>query len=795
MGKWAFPVILIAVGLALILTSCIRDDAEIPAPPVGTRVTLSVQVPGGSKPAEEAGADFDGDGNGQPGTRAMPADESRIDEVYVLLFHPGGTFEGAYPGSAPQNHPSVPGRRTFTVTLPEGNFDVMVIANSLSHITAAGLTAGMTRAQVSAALTMRQTGKWGVAGSDLFPFWGELKNVVLQKNGTLGVIPLNRAVAKIDIVSSDAVKNDFTLQTVSVYHWQRDMALIPDEGTMQGDEVTKATRTGSVLDLIPASGKITYSGGDITGGGISSKIYLNETPNPGSGDFPVIPCIVIGGQLTGETGIRYYRIDLSTVEVDGTRKYRDLLRNHHYSLTLRDLLTNGSDTEEEAYESTAIEIETDIQQWEEGEMKNIIIDGEYWLRVDPAEFELAREAHEAGPDSRAERFTPDDYFFEIESNTSWSIDPAAIEYSPSGQSDWFDLNHWSGSAGLTDMEMYVTENTSGGNRVAVFTVAAGTIRYKVKVTQTVEAMVRIKVTVLESENYPDNITSYGYISTPGMERNFHLLVEWYPESYDCNVQVVVIGPPLEFITGYGIESTTLQGGRKLYEIKLKPFEEGDFDTQQMTCKSMTSFVQFTVGNQSELVSLWHRVTDVRLEKNVYRLDLLEKLNFFLNVNQEVVSVDDPYDILSAETKQMLLGFNTGWSSGYINRNVGSMTRDLTMGDPAPEKDGKSLYNFQGKRFSTVPNPRYGVGDRGLLSVPEQLFTEAGRVGSYTSSQSIPGMVAVSDVLRNASGTNGVRSIVAGCRRACVRNSAHPRLYRQWHRQRDIRPYERRGGRR
>ncbi|MCD8102999.1 MAG: BACON domain-containing protein [Alistipes sp.] len=709
MGKWAFPVI--PVGLAIILTSCIRDDVEIPVPPEGTRVTLSVQVPGGSKPAEEAGADSDSDGKGQPGTRAMPADEARIDEVYVLLFHPGGTLEGAYPGSAPQNHPSIPGRRTFTVTLPEGNFDVMVMANSLSHITVAGLTAGMTREQVSAAPTRQQTGKWNVAGSDLFPFWGELKNVVLQKSGTLGVIPLNRAVAKIDIVSPDAVKNDFTLQTVSVYHWQEYMALIPDDGNLTGNEVTNATRTGTTLDLYPASGKITYSGSDISAGGISSKIYLNETPNPGSGDFPVIPCIVIGGQLTGETGLRYYRIDLSTVEADGTRKYRDLLRNHHYSLTLRDLLTNGSDTEEEAYESTAIEIETDIQVWEEGQLKNIIIDGEYWLRVDPAEFELAREAHDATPGTRAERFSLNDYFFEIESNTEWKINRSGIVYDPADQNGWFNLNNrgvatdWSGTANtLADMEIVVTENTTGQERKATFTVEAGTIRFPVTVTQSPDPMTRIMFYHMDGTEW--DRTGENFISLAGQSTEFEFIVEWYPEEWPC--QVTVVPDPsygaLEYEPGYELKTETLYGGRKHYHLKFKNYSDSDVvvDKAGGGHPFLSDDIHFQVGDLVRTRFFVNQMPHLVYKPAVYRLDLpRQTLDLYTNVPFDVKEVDDPYGILTPQNLADLEGHahhGTGIFQGM------TISFPLEFAESTPAKDGKKV-------TVTISFPYYDMPDK------------------------------------------------------------------------------------
>ncbi|MCD8186624.1 MAG: hypothetical protein LUD68_09365, partial [Rikenellaceae bacterium] len=263
-----------------------------------------------------------------------------------------------------------------------------------------------------------------------------MNNAVITDGATLGEIPVLRAMAKVDVVLwNDEVRNEFLLQTVSVYHWQNRVALIPEHYNASQEVVTEATDTRSGLSVTP----ITYSGGDIDSvKHIKSKIYINETPNPGEGAFPEMPCLILGGYYKGET--RYYRVDFFHADENGVRTYHDLLRNHHYELRVEKILTNGSGSEEEAYNSTTVNIETSIKEWNEGDMKNVIVDGEYWLRVDPAEFKLAREAHEATPDTRAERFSLDDYFFEIESNTEWKIDPNTIVYTPSEENDWFNLN-------------------------------------------------------------------------------------------------------------------------------------------------------------------------------------------------------------------------------------------------------------------------------------------------------------------------------------------------------------------
>lgn len=158
----AAGMLLVGVVAAQMCHSCVRDELDVPSHPAqgDVRITLTIEVPGGRQTAS--------------GSRAMPADEGTVSEAHVLLFRPsGGPLVGAYPATrAIQTDPGDPTKKSFTVDVIAGTFDLMVLANSGAAVTAAGLTRDMSRSEVGNRLRVEQTGKFDVTGSALFPFWG-----------------------------------------------------------------------------------------------------------------------------------------------------------------------------------------------------------------------------------------------------------------------------------------------------------------------------------------------------------------------------------------------------------------------------------------------------------------------------------------------------------------------------------------------------------------------------------------------------------------------------------------------
>ncbi|MCC8153921.1 MAG: hypothetical protein LIP01_06720 [Tannerellaceae bacterium] len=119
---------------------------------------------GGGAPPQPAAA----------GSRAMPGDETRIDEIQVLLFQPAeDRLVGHYP--ARNITTTGPDSRSFQVDVIEGTFDIVILANSKDIVDQAGLAEDMSRREVTKRLTFIQDGKIPHNGSTLIPFWGGTK--------------------------------------------------------------------------------------------------------------------------------------------------------------------------------------------------------------------------------------------------------------------------------------------------------------------------------------------------------------------------------------------------------------------------------------------------------------------------------------------------------------------------------------------------------------------------------------------------------------------------------------------
>lgn len=533
--------ILVAVMVSMVI-SCQKDInlESTPETETETEVILTIRVPGGAAKMEQTGEEFL--------SRAMtPVQENTISQVHVLLFS-GGNLQSIREGNNIQNVDD--NNRRFNARLNKGTFDLMIVANSGTQV--ATLMEGITLAEVETALRITQTTKWN--DNNPIPLWGELNNAIIDVGAQLSIIKMSRALTKIDILVDAGAQDNFTLQTVSVYHWQQIGALIPNPRPT-ADYVTQPTVTGS--GLVADTTVLKYLSNDLTtpGRALESSIYINETPNPGISAFPVMPCLVVGGIVDGE--MRYYRIDYTETSSSGTT-YRDLLRNWHYQIVIKNIITNGLPTEEEAYKSTEVSINAEIIPWEEGNMGNVIIDGTTWLRVDPGEFKLSREERTA---TRAE-YHIDDNELVIKSNVDWSIDQSTIIYNPTNQTNWLNLSQWSGNANTKyDMKIYVAANTGTVQRTATFTVTAGTIHYQVVVTQTTEPMISLTVA---GHNFSTSPTFHLDYKKYGEQRIVELDVEWYPADWDCKVSLALSGSyqPLEIMSGI-TDGEVLTGGKNI----------------------------------------------------------------------------------------------------------------------------------------------------------------------------------------------------------------------------------------
>ncbi|MCD8166753.1 MAG: Mfa1 fimbrilin C-terminal domain-containing protein [Bacteroides sp.] len=520
----------LALLLTAVFNACLDEDLGGTCPVTGdVKITLTLHVPGIPSASQVT-------------NRAMPEDETRITQMQVLLFKPDdGALVGSYPAtSAITTDPEDTSKRSFTVDVIEGTFDVMVLANSQQIIQEADLARDMSRHEVSNRLRLKQPEKFAHNTSNLIPFWGELKGATIVKGGTLEGIAMLRAMAKIDIALSDAVKEDFQLKTVTLYHWQNEMALLPAHYDEDEEKVIAATDTGKGL----STAKATYKAedGEIVNDTLYSRIYLTETPNPGADEFPQIPCLVVGGEYKGETC--YYRVDFFKKDETDERIYYDLLRNYRYELSVTKILGNGSPDEDDAYQSNNIDMEVTFTRWNDGNLSEVDIDGQYQLKVNKASFYFDREPRDKDSfNNSLEIYTNHEDGWQI----TYVTDPRNND-TLDLDNGWLQIieEHRRGPKETTTIKLLIEENQTLSPRNAEIHLQVGRLLdFIVKVTQGTDIEPELVVEDLQG-NPISELFFYEYYGWDKTHIPQDIRVRWSPKgaAYPCHVEINLSGDRL-----------------------------------------------------------------------------------------------------------------------------------------------------------------------------------------------------------------------------------------------------------
>ncbi len=240
------------------------------------------------------------------------------------------------------------------------------------------------------------------------------------------------------------------------------------------------------------------------------------------------------------------------------------------------------------------------------------------------------------------------------------------------------------------MEIVVTENTTGQERKATFTVAAGTIRFPVTVTQTTERLTWIKFYHMDGTEWDGGLDILSRADHPG---EFEFIVEWYPADWPCEVKVTpdrVIFPGLmPYENGYELKSTTLAGGRHHYHLKMKRYEDSEIDKDLLKSVSGSEDFTFQVGNVTKSGWFCHYLTHLYYQPQTYRLDIPKQRFVFTTTAASVVKeVRDPYDILTAEAKSRIENFSHGTTPAFtpVDHAI-----DLSFKESTAAKDAQKVY--------------------------------------------------------------------------------------------------------
>jgi len=356
---------------------------------------------------------------------------------------------------------------------------------------------------------------WDNTTPRYLPMWGEADATHVITNSLLGssigTIRMLRSVTTADIrLNPDAANNNtpqsfphFRLKDVKLYNVPQKGYTVPNP-----DYVTKTANT--LLVTRPTysdtfTRRIIHYVADTSQGqdenGMSRVIYIPDAPNltqAGANiDDAEQTCLVISGyygdgNTTTET---WYRLDfINSLSPTENLRY-DILRNHFCSFLITSVNGPGYDTEEEAFNSAPVNIESTVLVWDQYNMSDIIFDGTYYLAVTKGEYILSREAQGA-PD--------EDNKLTVETNAEgwtaavWgnSEGTTAVPNDPVTGSPWLSITPTSGTGNPNDPGSIISINMprNGGTapRTAyILITATSKLKYIVRVTQLAEEVLKL----------------------------------------------------------------------------------------------------------------------------------------------------------------------------------------------------------------------------------------------------------------------------------------------------------------
>lgn len=419
-------------------------------------------------------------GNEHPATRALNEfQEQELQRLDLLAFRiDGGQEKFAY-------HTSLAGFRSYQENV---SLSIKVFKGGNTHYRFVllfnlsaeqgdalnDLAAGTPIDGALRGIQIRQADKWPSDGSRLIPMWGQSESVVVDDAriaSGIGGIKLVRMMARIDVaVATPDAKDDFKLQSVHLYNTNHRGTVAPfaQNWNPAGNAVTAPSVP---VDPETEPDPLVYTTASSTNEEFKRIIYTFESAAR-QGDPLHTPCIVVGGFYGSDTQLSYYRLDFLGAD---KKTYLDLLRNHCYAANITKVLARGYDTPDDAFRGT-IRMTADIIPWNEAP-QTTVFDRQYKLS-------LSRDVIGAGKEAFSTSMTLTTDYAGTDTGFPAGVFVGPVVYT-TGASGWLKIADNAGADGSMTRNIQITgtENTSGIDRTARFTVTAGNLQYVVKVSQ------------------------------------------------------------------------------------------------------------------------------------------------------------------------------------------------------------------------------------------------------------------------------------------------------------------------
>lgn len=302
----------------------------------------------------------------QPTSRsAQTAEETAIENVKVLVFsdvNGDGVYRFNYMVDGTQLKNGQNGTTRFQVMVQSSAvpLKIYLVANYSDAFVGYNPVFGDDEASVKTSIRRNFTSD-GLL-TDL-PMYGEISVSGLDASTTNNFeVTVLRAIARVDVKTGlSPTSPAFSLREVYVYRANDQIQIIPDaiasSGTMR--VVAPSVPAGSSLLMQPVA-KSSSVPTDSIGG-----LYIPESVSPAEdGEYKLSATTVIVGGVFGEDKVvSYYRADFNS-GIEG-HPFGQVLRNHLYTFTIKNVSGTGLPSPEEAAKSLASSMTVDVQQWED----------------------------------------------------------------------------------------------------------------------------------------------------------------------------------------------------------------------------------------------------------------------------------------------------------------------------------------------------------------------------------------------------------------------------------------------
>lgn len=625
------------------------------------------------------------------------ASENTIDNIYVLVFDASNNLVGIRQAENIASNPNssyTPGTpysatATFSAWLPiskgGSTSKLVVLGNSAAILRntvgvndSASPYIGQPYPTVVATIRASIAGAMYTSGGRI-PMWGETSQVSIMPGGSNShTVNMGRAVARIDVGvgqpswnaatksyswngnNSQGAAIPFRLTSVCVVRPNNQYTVIPALSNQGASGVATAPTipvNTSAFSVNDSKSGFTFSA---TNGAVTGAIYVPEadiilggTGRSGDAQHLNRMALVVGGSYNGGA-TTYYRLDFAP----SGGNLINVLRNHLYQFNISGVGSPGFSTIDDAYNSTAENMNVNVLQWDQSTMGNIVFDGTNSLNASPDVITLAGNQYTGISSVRDNALT-------VSTNVSagWTVEKIVNSSDNSTTASWVRLNPSSGT-GTTTVAVSADQNLTGVPRTANVWIVASGLRYKVIVTQSTAPALNMRIVDNPTNN--NDISGIIFASSAGVQPSAQsFTVNWVPAPNTVHVLATTpaggvafpnpgSNPAVNDGAPYNGQEITSAAGSVTYNVQPPAFTSSEIAANPFLQKSSQFY--FSVDNGFAAVTKFISLTQInyalRLESpsGAYPLNPFAALggntysyNVRSNANWRISSVREVYN--------------------------------------------------------------------------------------------------------------------------------------------------------